>query len=96
METYRQLGERGVKVHAAIDGVDGYAMVKTAMTQLPDDAGLQFAAALITNTTTSRRAREHLDKARAMAKSDALVARNMATHFTTERGREGSGIGVRG
>ena len=83
LETYKQLGERGVKVHAAIDGVDGYAMVKTAMAQLPSDAGLQFAAALITNTTSRKAAHaEHLDKARVMARSDALVARNMATHFT--------------
>ena len=83
VETFRQLGTRGVTVNAAIDGVDGYAMVKTAMAQLPDDPGLQFAAALITNTPDRRAVHAtHLDKARTMARADALVARNLATHFS--------------
>ena len=30
VETYRQLGQRGVSVKATIDGVDGYALVKAA------------------------------------------------------------------
>ena len=46
VETYRQLGDRGFAVKAEIAGIDGYAMVKTAMTQQPDDPTLQFAAAL--------------------------------------------------
>ena len=52
------------------------------MAQMPNDAGMQFAAALITESP-ARRAQHtaHLQKAREMAKSDALVARNMATHF---------------
>ena len=82
VETYRQLGQRGVTVHAAIDGLDGYAMVKAAMAQLPDDAGLQFAAALMTTTPAAQAQHAaHLKKAREMAKADALVARNVATHF---------------
>jgi hypothetical protein len=82
VETYRQLGQRGVTVKASIDGVDGYALVKTAMAQLPNDAGVQFAAALITNApATQAQHAAHLQKARAMAGTDALVARNVATHF---------------
>ena len=83
VETYRQLGQRGVAVKATIDSVDGYALVKTALAQMPNDAGLQFAAALITESPATRAQHTaHLQKAREMAKSDALVARNVATHFS--------------
>ena len=83
VETYRQLGQRGVTVKATIDGVDGYALVKAAMAQMPNDAGIQFAAALITESPATRTQHTaHLQKAREMAKSDALVARNVATHFS--------------
>lgn len=83
VETYRQLGQRGVAVKATIDSVDGYARVKAALAQMPDDAGLQFAAALITQSPATRTQHAaHLQKAREMARSDALVARNVATHFS--------------
>lgn len=82
VETYRQLGGRGVAMRAPIEGKDGYAMVRAAMAQLPDDPGLQFAAALITATPERRTAHaDHLEKARTMARRDAVVARNLATHF---------------
>ena len=82
VETYRQLGQRGVTVKATVDNVDGYALVKAALAQMPDDAGLQFAAALITESPATRAQHTaHLQKAREMAKSDALVARNVATIF---------------
>jgi hypothetical protein len=83
VETYRQLGQRGVNVKATIDTIDGYALVKAAMAQMPNDAGLQFAAALITEAAPTRAQHTaHLQKAREMAKADALVARNVATHFS--------------
>lgn len=83
VETYRQLGQRGVNVKASIDGVDGYALVRSAMAQMPNDAGLQFAAALITQSSPTRAQHvAHLQKAREMARADALVARNVATHFS--------------
>ncbi len=82
VETYRQLGDRGVKVKTSIDGVDGYALVKSALALKPDDAGLQFAAALITERPATRAQHTtHLAKARTLAKADALVARNVTTHF---------------
>ncbi|MGV3520205.1 hypothetical protein [Luteitalea sp.] len=83
VETYRQLGGRGVAMRAPIEGKDGYAMVRAAMVQLPDDPGLQFAAALITTTPERRTAHaDHLEKARTMARRDAVVARNLVTHFS--------------
>ncbi|MCC6165357.1 MAG: hypothetical protein IT182_18590 [Acidobacteria bacterium] len=82
VETYRQLGDGGVKVKASIDGVDGYALVKSALALKPDDAGLQFAAALITERPAARAQHTaHLAKARTLAKADTLVARNVTTHF---------------
>ena len=83
VETYRQLGQRGVAVKATIDTVDGYALVKTALAKMPDDAGLQFAAALITEGPATRAQHTaHLQQAKEMAKADTLVARNVATHFS--------------
>lgn len=83
VETYRQLGERGVAAMATVSRVDGYALVKAAVALMPQDAGLQFAAALITGSPDTRAQHAaHLEKARAMARADALVARNLATHFS--------------
>lgn len=44
VETYRQLGHRGVTVHAAIDGMDGYAMVRAAMAQVARNITTHFAS----------------------------------------------------
>jgi hypothetical protein len=82
VETYRQLGDRGVAVKAEIAGLDGYAMVKAAMAQQPDDPGMQFAAALITATPDRKAVHaQHLQKAREAARADVLIARNLGTHF---------------
>ena len=81
-ETYRQLGGHGAGLDAVAGTTDGYAMVKTALAARPDDAAMHFAAALITRTPTSRSEYlAHAEKARAMAKADTLVARNVATHL---------------
>jgi hypothetical protein len=82
IETFRQLGDRGVKVQAEIEGKDGYEMVRTAMAKHPGDAGMQFAAALITATPERRAVHaQHLQKAREGARADTLLARNLSTHF---------------
>ncbi len=82
IETFRQLGDRGVSVQASIAGKDGYEMVRTAMTARPGDAAMQFAAALITATPERRAAHaQHLQKAREASRADTLLARNVATHF---------------
>jgi hypothetical protein len=82
VETYRQLGDRGVAVKAEISGIDGYAMVKTALAQQPDDPTMQFAAALMAETPARKSLQAtHLQKARAGASADTLLARNLTTHF---------------
>jgi len=67
-------------------GVDGYAMVKKAIalraTALQgDDAEMEFAAALITLSGPRDEYAQHAQKAIAGAKTDLLLAQNLATHF---------------
>ena len=84
VETYRQLGDRGVAVKAEISGIDGYEMVKTAMALHPGNAGMEFAAALIASTPDKRAVHaQHLQKAKDAARTDTLVARNITTHFSS-------------
>ena len=62
-------------------GVDGYALVKKAIALRRDDAQMEFAAALITLAGPRDEHAEHARKAIAGAKTDALLAQNLATHF---------------
>jgi len=66
--------------------VDGYALVKKALalrgTALHgDDPQMEFAAALITLSGPQDEHRQHAQKAIAGAKTDSLLAQNLATHF---------------
>jgi len=68
-------------------GVDGYAFVKKALalrgpSQNGNDAQMEFAAALITLSGPRDAHREHAQKAIAGAKSDPLLAQNLASRFT--------------
>jgi hypothetical protein len=62
-------------------GVDGYAMVKRAIALRGSDPEMEFAAALITLSGPQSEHAEHAQKAIAGAKTDALLAQNLATHF---------------
>jgi len=67
-------------------GVDGYALVKKALalrgpTLHGDDSQMEFAAALITLSGPQDEHRQHTLKAIAGAKSNPLLAQNLATHF---------------
>ena len=67
-------------------GVDGYAFVKKAIALHGDalhgdDAQMEFAAALITLAGPRDEHAQHAQKAIAGAKSDSLLAQNLATHF---------------
>jgi hypothetical protein len=68
-------------------GVDGYALVKKALGLRSaalhgDDPQMEFAAALITLSGNATEHRDHAQKAIAGAKTDALLAQNLATRFT--------------
>jgi hypothetical protein len=62
-------------------GVDGYALVKKAIALRGADPQLEFAAALITLSGPQEEHRQHALKATAGAKTDPLLAQNLASHF---------------
>jgi hypothetical protein len=91
-ETYKQwLGQKWMRVTAdeqnPAAGVDGYALVKKALALHAaalhgDDPQMEFAAALITLSGPGAEHRDHAQKAIAGAKTDALLAQNLATRFS--------------
>src|SRR6266567_3866690 len=67
-------------------GVDGYALVKKALalrgpSQNGDDAQMEFAAALITLSGPANEHHQHAQRAIAGAKTDPLLAQNLASRF---------------
>jgi hypothetical protein len=88
-ETYKQIAmlegesqfrERAHVIAAVLGKADGRPLLNRALTLRPDDASLQFAAALVASMEKSdgRAAyRAHADKARKGAAQDALLARNI-------------------
>jgi hypothetical protein len=62
-------------------GFDGYALIKKAIQLRDEDPQMEFAAALITLNGPASEHQAHAQKAIAGAKSDALLARNLSTHF---------------
>jgi len=81
-ESYKQWSGKGEPNPAA--GVDGYAWVMRAIQARGGDAEMEFAAALITLTAPNADHREHVQKAMAGAKTDALLAQNLASRFGSE------------
>jgi hypothetical protein len=85
-ETYKQwIGQSWMRVSKdeqnPAAGVDGYALVKKAIGLHGSDPQMEFAAALITLSGPQEEHRQHSLKAIAGAKTDPLVAQNLATHF---------------
>jgi hypothetical protein len=85
-ETYKQwIGQSWMRVSKdeqnPAAGVDGYALVKKAIGLRAPDPQMEFAAALITLSGPQEEHRQHALKAIAGAKTDPLLAQNLATHF---------------
>jgi hypothetical protein len=81
----RQSAEGG-NLSALVTSVDGYSIIEKALTLRGDDPQMEFAAALITLGGSSYPGhQEHLQRALDGAKSDPLLARNLATHFIGEK-----------
>jgi hypothetical protein len=88
-ETYKQwIGKNmphmtdGMRMDAnPAAGLDGYALVKKALTLRGADPQMEFAAAMITLSGPQEEHRQHAQKAIAGAKSDSLLAQNLATPF---------------
>jgi hypothetical protein len=82
-ESYKQWMGRNEPNPAA--GADGYGWVKRAIQQRGDDAEMEFAAALITWIGPNGDDQlEHVQRAMAGAKTDALLAQNLASRFRGE------------
>src|SRR5437879_4168713 len=88
-ETYKQwIGQNlphmtdGMRMDAnPASGVDGYALVKKAIALRGNDPQMEFAAALITLSGPQDEHHQHTQRAIAGAKSDPLLALNLASHF---------------
>lgn len=65
----------------AVRSLDGYAWVNKAIRLRGSDPEMEFAAALITLSGPDGVHREHVEKAMAGAKSDPLLAQNLASTF---------------
>jgi len=65
-------------------GLDGYRLVRKAIRLRGSDPEMEFAAALITLSGPESAHRDHVQKAMAGAKSDPLLALNLASNFNHE------------
>jgi hypothetical protein len=68
-------------------GIDGYELVKEAIRLRGNDPQMEFAAALITMPGPASEHQTHAQKAIAGAKGDALLARNLVSHFMGNEGQ---------
>lgn len=82
VDAFQQMKGYGTGLDTLTGGADGYAMLRVAMARRPDDPAMHLAAALMTSGRDRRPMHAaHAQKARAGARLDALVARNIATHL---------------
>jgi hypothetical protein len=78
-ETYKQWIGKG-EPNPAI-GLDGYGLIRKAISWRGQDPEMEFAAALITLRGPEGDHQDHVRKAIAGAKNDPLLARNLASNF---------------
>jgi hypothetical protein len=78
-ETYKQWMGEGESNPAKT--LDGYGWVRKAISLRGADPEMEFAAALITLRSSERDRDDHVEKAMAGAKTDPLLAQNLASHF---------------
>jgi hypothetical protein len=80
-ETFKQYELISKSVNDPAHNVDGYALIKKAIQLRGNDPQMEFAAALVTLSGPAADHADHAQKALAGAKSDALLAHNLSTHF---------------
>ena len=81
-EAYKQWLGRGEPNPAV--GLDGYSLVRKAISLRGSDPEMEFAAALITLQGPESAHRDHVQKAMAGAKGDSLLAHNLSSSFNNE------------
>ena len=82
-EAYKQWMGKGEPNPAA--GLDGYSLVRKAISLSGSDPEMEFAAALITLPIRDSVHRNHVQKAMEGAKNDSLLAQNLASNFNNEK-----------
>ena len=82
-EAYKQWMGKGEPNPAA--GLDGYNLVRKAISLRGSDPEMEFAAALITLPSPDSVHRNHVQKAMEGAKNDSLLAQNLASTFNNEK-----------
>jgi len=82
-EAYKQWMGKGEPNPAA--GLDGYSLVRKAISLRGSDPEMEFAAALITLPSPDSVHRNHVQKAMEGAKNDSLLAQNLASNFNNEK-----------
>jgi hypothetical protein len=82
-EAYKQWMGKGEPNPAA--GLDGYSLVRKAISLRGSDPEMEFAAALITLPSPDSVHRNHVQKAIEGAKNDSLLAQNLASNFNNEK-----------
>jgi hypothetical protein len=80
-ETYKQWLRDGAN---PASGLDGYAWVKKAIALRGSDPEMEFGAALIALSGPESERNQHVDRAMAGVKTDALLAQNMASFFNRQ------------
>jgi hypothetical protein len=81
-ETYKQWMRNGEPNPAT--GLDGYGWVMRAVGLRGSDPEMEFAAALITLSGPERDHSDHVERALAGAKTDPLLAQNLAASFNRQ------------
>lgn len=71
------LRNRAAAVRQALGTADAYALIQRSIAARPDDAAIQFAAALIASDRNRSAYPHHVEKARRGVATDALLARNI-------------------
>jgi hypothetical protein len=77
VETYKQLAPIAPETAELAAGIDGYAMVTRARAARGHDPAMEFAAAIVTMDGHRAAWAEHVRVARAGARTDQLLARNI-------------------
>lgn len=82
-QCYHQLQEAPLVLDCgSAQGVVGYGWIQRAIDLRGDDAGLEFAAAMVTALADTPAHRTHVARARKLAANDSLVRRNLEHHAT--------------
>ena len=77
LEQMAEFRDRAPMMRALVAGRDAYALVKKSLAASPSSPAIEFAAALIASDSSRAAYLGHAQKARAGAKGDALLARNI-------------------